>query len=140
MYSYKNLLFIFTILEAIEKIEIYTKKFEDEEEFYYANEQLNFNGVVSLLIAIGEENKKIDEQIKNDYPFEWREISKMRDKISHNYRGVSPFVVWDIIKNHLLDYKKLLVEILPNIEEFEEALDDALNSSYYTHLNYLKNV
>jgi len=139
MYSDKNLIYIFTILEAIEKILIYTKDFEDEDEFYKSDDQLYFNAVVNLLIAIGEENKKIDEQIKKDYPFVWSDISKMRDKISHNYRGVSPYSVWDIVKNSLLDYKELLIKIVPKVEDFNNALDDAIESNYYSHLKYLKN-
>ncbi|MDK9693682.1 MAG: DUF86 domain-containing protein, partial [Sulfurimonas sp.] len=133
-----NLIYIFTILESIEKINLYTKDLTDDEEFYYANNQMNFNAVVSLLIAIGEENKKIDQQIKDDHTFSWNDISKMRDKISHNYRGINPYMVWDIIKNSLGDYQNILREILPKIDQYEEALDDALNSNFYTHLEYLK--
>lgn len=138
MYSDNNLIYIFTILESIEKINLYTKDLTDDEEFYYANNQMNFNAVVSLLIAIGEENKKIDQQIKNNYTFNWNDISKMRDKISHNYRGINPYMVWDIIKNSLGEYQNILKGILPNIDQFEEALGDALNSNFYTHLEYLK--
>jgi len=140
MYNDNNLIYIFTILEAIEKISIYCADFEDEEEFYSSNEQLNFNAVVNLLIAIGEENKKIDTQIKDDYNFTWKDISKMRDKISHNYRGVSPYIVWDIIINFLPLYKKILLDILPNIKDFNDALSDALDSKFYTHLSYLNDL
>ena len=138
MYSDNNLIYVFTILESIEKINLYTKDLGDDEEFYYANNQMNFNAVVGLLIAIGEENKKIDQQIKDDYAFNWNDISKMRDKISHNYRGINPYMVWDIIKNSLGEYQNILREILPKINQYEEALDDALNSNFYTHLKYLK--
>ena len=139
MYSDKNLIYIFTILEAIEKLFIYTENFQDDEEFYESENQLYFNAVTNLLIAIGEENKKIDEKIKKDYSFSWNDISKMRDKISHNYRGISPYIVWDIIKSSLESYKNVLIEILPNIEDYEESLNEALNSGYYKHLCYLKN-
>ena len=138
MYSDNNLIYIFTILEAIEKINLYSKQCSDEEEFYYVNEQMNFNAVVNLLIAIGEENKKIEQKIKDDFPFYWNDISRMRDKISHNYRGVNPYMVWDIIKNPLQEYKQILIQILPNVQDFEEALKDALDSKFYTHLEYLK--
>ena len=140
MYSQNNLIHIFTILEAIEKINIYCKDFEDDEELYTANDQLNFNAVVNLLIAIGEENKKIDNDIKVNYDFYWKDISKMRDKISHNYRGVSPYIVWDIIQNFLPEYKKVLLQVLPNIEDFQEALKDTLDSKFYTHLEYLNKI
>lgn len=139
MYSDKNLIYIFTILEAIEKIFIYTKNFQDDEDFYESENQLYFNAVTNLLIAIGEENKKIDEEIKKDYSFFWNDISKMRDKISHNYRGISPYIVWDIIKNSLQNYKNTLIQVIPNIEDYEESLTEALKSNYYKHLHYLKN-
>lgn len=140
MYSDKNLVYIFTILEAIEKINIYSKDFDNEEDFYESEDQLYFNAVVNLLISIGEENKKIDEKIKLDYnTFNWIEVSKMRDKISHNYRGVSSYVVWDIIKNSLPNYKKILVEIVVKVDDFKDALKDALDSKYYKHLEYLHN-
>jgi uncharacterized protein with HEPN domain len=138
MYSYNNLIYLFTILEAIEKINIYTQDCTDDEEFYYINDQMNFNAVVSLLIAIGEENKKIQQDIKNDFPFSWSDISKMRDKISHNYRGINPYMVWDIIKNSIPEYKNILLQILPKIDEFNEALDDVLASKFYKHLAYLE--
>jgi len=138
MYSDKNLIYIFTILEAIEKISLYTKEFEDDEAFYYANNQMNFNAVVSLLIAIGEENKKIDSAIKSEIEFTWNDISKMRDKISHNYRGINPYMVWDIIQNPLQVFKQLLISILPKVNDFKEALDDALKSDFYLNLGYLK--
>lgn len=139
MYSDTNLIYIFTILEAIEKINLYTQEFEEDETFYYANNQMNFNAVVSLLIAIGEENKKIDSHIKNDFEFSWNDISKMRDKIPHNYRGVNPYMVWDIIQNPLQEYREILISVLPKVNDYKEALDDALKSEFYIHLVYLKN-
>jgi uncharacterized protein with HEPN domain len=138
MFDSKNLIYIFTILEAIEKIFIYSKNCEDYEDLYYINEQMNFNAIVNLLIAIGEENKKIDSQIKNSFDFDWKSISKMRDKISHNYRGINPYIVWDIIENHLPNYKIILLDILPKVQEFEEALKDVLESEFYKHLEYLQ--
>ncbi len=55
MFESKNMLYILTMLEAIEKVFIYSSGFVDEEEFYDANRQLNFNATVNLLIAIGED-------------------------------------------------------------------------------------
>ena len=138
MYKDTNLIYIFTILEAIEKIKIYIQNFTDDEAFYQANDQMNFNAVVSLLIAIGEENKKIDSKIKSDFEFNWNDISKMRDKISHNYRGINPYMVWDIVKNPLKKYRELLISILSKVDDFNKALSDALESNFYLHLGYLR--
>lgn len=48
------------ILEAIEKLNIYTKSFSSAHDFWFNEEQLNFNASSNLLLAIGEETKKID--------------------------------------------------------------------------------
>ena len=34
--------------------------------------------------------------------------------------------------------QKVLLEILPKIDEFKEALEDALDSDFYAHLTFLK--
>ncbi len=138
MYSSENMTYILTILEAIEKIAYYTEGFEDEEAFFYANRQLNFNATVNLLIAIGEENKKIDERLKTSQKLNWKNISSMRDKISHNYRGVDESIVWDIVRNYLPVLKTLLIEMLPKIEAYQRYIEEALESEYYDELHYLR--
>ena len=138
MFSSKNLTYILTILEAIEKISYYSKDFKDEEEFYFANKQLNFNATVNLLIAIGGENKKIDDNLKTSDAICWKNISAMRDKISHNYRGIDESMVWDIIQNYLPILKNLLIEMLPKIENHQAYIEEALKSQYYEDLIYLK--
>ncbi|MBN2895362.1 MAG: DUF86 domain-containing protein [Campylobacterales bacterium] len=47
-------------------------------------------------MAIGEENKKIDEKLKISTAINWKNLSAMRDKISHDYRGVDEAIVWGI--------------------------------------------
>jgi len=138
MFDIKNLTYILTMLEAIEKIFIYSNNFEDEEDFYHANKQLNFNASVNLLIAIGEENKKIDENLKVSKEINWKNISALRDKISHNYRGIDEYIVWDIIQNYLPKLKIALIKMIPKIEDYKIYLKEALNSEYYEDLKYLE--
>lgn len=38
-----DMMYLLNILESIKKIEIYSKKFSDAEEFFEENNQLNFN-------------------------------------------------------------------------------------------------
>ena len=140
MYDSKNLIYVLTILEAIEKVFYYSGEFNTEEDFFYANKQLNFNATVNLLIAIGEENKKLDDKLKTSEVINWKNISAMRDKISHNYRGIDESMVWDIIQNYLPVLKKLLIEMLPQIEDYKVYINEALNSEYYEDLQYLKNL
>jgi len=137
MFDRKNVLYILTMLEAIEKIFIYSVDFENEEEFYAAEKQLYFNATVNLLIAIGEENKKIDDRLKSSKKLNWNNISAMRDKISHNYRGIDESMVWEIIKDYLPLLKTLLIEMLPKIEESKLYIEEALKTKYYEELHYL---
>lgn len=138
MFDSKNMLHILTILEAIEKIKIYSEAFDNEEAFYHANKQLNFNATVNLLIACGEENKKIDEGLKTSTAINWKNLSAMRDKISHDYRGVDESIVWNIIQEYLPKLKVALIEMIPKIENYELYLKEALNSEYYEDLHYLE--
>jgi len=137
MFSSKNITYILTMLEAIEKVFYYIKDFKDEEEFYYADKQVYFNATVNLLIAIGEENKKIDDGLKISKAIQWKNISAMRDKISHNYRGIDEYMVWNIIIEYLPKLKIALIEMLSNIEDYKLYIKEALSSPYYEDLLYL---
>lgn len=64
MYSNKNILYIVSAISAIEKIVDYTKEFMSADALLKANNQMNFNGTITLLIAIAEETKK---KLKKSY-------------------------------------------------------------------------
>jgi len=138
MFKEKNMLYILTMLESIEKIFIYCKGIKDSKEFFNKNEQLIFNAVINLLIAIGEENKKIDNDLKDNSTINWKDISAMRDKISHNYRGIDEDIVWNILEEYLPKLKTELVKMISQIDNYKTLLDKTLNSHYYKHLEYLK--
>ena len=140
MFDSKNLTYILTMLEAIEKIKLYTKEFNDEESFYFANKQLNFNAVVNLLIVCGEENKKIDKRLKTSKEINWQNVSAMRDKISHDYRGIDESIVWDIVQNYLPKLKKALIKMIPKVENYKLYIKEALKSNYYQEIGYLKTI
>ncbi|MFZ4085829.1 MAG: hypothetical protein ACOYK1_09915, partial [Vampirovibrionia bacterium] len=59
----KNLISSLTILEAIEKILIYSSEYQSYSDFLWANDQKDFNATANLLIAIGEEVKNIDHNL-----------------------------------------------------------------------------
>lgn len=134
----KNLLYVLTILEAIEKIFIYTKDYKTADEFYSAEEQKTFNATVNLLIAIGEESKKIDLDIKVKYPaINWKLLAGLRDKISHDYRGIDPEIILSVVKDDLEILRTTLVLMLKEINIDENILNKLLDSKYFKHLKYL---
>lgn len=113
MYSPKNILYIISSLAAIEKRIIYTKEFNTPLELLEANNQMNFNATNTLLIAIAEETKKIDIQLlKTEYDIQWQNIADMRNILAHDYRGIDPEIVFDVIKNELPKLNTALLNLL----------------------------
>ena len=138
MYSDSNIVHLISILEAIEKCFIYTEGFVDFYEFRWHNDQMNFNACVTLLIAIGEETKNIDEELKNEFPtINWKAIAGMRDKMAHNYRGIDPEITFDIIKESLPELKHTLIQLFSRVSFEDKMLLQALKSEHYKHIGYL---
>ncbi len=139
MYDEKNLIHILTMLECCEKAWVYTKEFKDPIDFIWANEQKELNATISLFIAIGEESKKIDKNLKEAVEFElsWSDIAGLRDKISHDYRGVDGDILWVVIHQDLKKLKDALISMVDLINPQKELLEEFLNTPYYKHLGYL---
>lgn len=138
MYDKKNIAYILTSLEAIEKIFIYTQQIDSAEQFLKANDQLNFNACQTLLMVIGEETKKIEAPLKERYKkIPWSQIAGLRNRIAHNYRSLNPDISFDIIQNYLSELKDCLKEMVFLIEYPREKLEIVVNTEYYKHLKYL---
>ncbi len=74
--------------------------------------------VVRAIEIIGEATKKIPQSFKQKYPgIPWREMAGMRDKVIHEYFGVSPRRVWETVKRDIPSLKPLFEEILKDIEK-----------------------
>jgi len=87
------------ILEAIERIVQYVEN-QSEETFYQSIEKQD--AVIRRLEIIGEAAKKISAETRNQYPnIPWKEMAGMRDVLIHEYFGVSPTIIWNVIKNEL---------------------------------------
>lgn len=73
--------------------------------------------VLRAIEIIGEASKKVPKQTKEDYPeIPWREISGMRDKLVHDYFGIDTKVVWKTAKEDLPNLRKLLKNLLQEID------------------------
>ncbi len=139
MFSDKNLVYILTVLEAIEKLYIYSADFDNAHDFWQYNNQMNYNASTSLLITIGEETKKIDSALKNKFPeIHWKAISDLRNRLAHDYRGTDPDILWQIITEELNTLKQTLIEILSFVSFKKEMLEEALHSEYYKNIQYLR--
>ena len=130
-------MYLISILEAIEKIKIYKNEFTNANDFFEANLQKEFNATLNLLIAIGEEAKKIDDKLKSISGFDWKPIVGLRNFLSHNYRGIDPNIIWDIINNKLNKLKEVCILLVKKTKIKKEQIVTVLDSPYYKNIKYL---
>ena len=137
-FSDKNALYLLTILEAIEKIKIYSNGFDTPESLFEAKDQMPYNGICHLLLAIGEESKKIEISLKETQSFiSWDEIAGLRNRIAHDYRGIDRNIVFQIVKNELETLQRACEKLLEQLSLPKSELQDLLRSTFFMHLQYL---
>ena len=98
---------LLAILDAIEKIERYSKKFGNDDDFYH--DELSFDATMMQFIVIGEMVAKINDTYKDDHTsVPWKEIKNFRNIVAHDYFGIDSTEIWSIIQIHL---PKLKIQI-----------------------------
>lgn len=141
MSQIKNLLYLLTIAECIEKVFVYSNNIHSANDLLWANDQMNFNACTNLLIAIGEDSKKIDTNLKDDFPdFPWTEIAGMRNILAHDYRGIDPEIIFSVIKEYLDDLKKTVIAIIDIVDPDRIYIKEYLESPHYSHIKYLETI
>ena len=108
-------LFLTDIIEAIRKIENYTKGMDFEK---FTADEKTFDAVLRNLEVLGEAVKNIPEEIKGRYPdIEWKSAAGLRDRVIHEYFGVSVRIVWETVTNDLRVFKPFIEKILKDISK-----------------------
>lgn len=139
MYNSRNLSYVCTMLECIEKVFIYSSPFDNVEDFIWANDQQNYNATWGLLLAVGEESKRLESELKAKYKqIPWRNIAGMRDFLAHDYRGIDYDLVYEVIHVNLPELKSVLIDMVSDIDFDSTLLKDVLDSYYYRHIQYLR--
>ena len=136
-----DMLYLLRILEACQKLQLYTANFSNFEEFYFSNNQLEFNACLSQLVQIGDQAKKLSSTLTEKYhQISWPTIRGFRNRIIHEYIGIDTENVFLIIQN---DVPALSNQIIPIISEelkngnFDlEELKIAKTSSYLKHVDF----
>jgi len=103
-------LYLEDIVNSIDNIEKYIEKLllEDLEK-----DQKTFDAVVRNIEIIGEAAKNLPEEYKEkNSEIPWNEIVAMRNKVIHEYFGVSMSVLWQTIKVDLPKLKKQIEKLL----------------------------
>ncbi len=93
-----------SILEAIEKIENYTKEFSTADDFYH--DEKSFDATMMQFVVIGEMISKLDEDFKEKYSnIPWQKVKDFRNIVAHNYFGIDADEIWEIISRKIKPLK-----------------------------------
>jgi len=134
-----DLLHLLNILESCEKIILYSNNYKTVEEFFYANEQLNYNACLTLLSNIGEIINKISNELKEKYKtIEWQKIKDFRNKIAHDYPGLDIYIVYKIIKEDIIILKNKIIEIMK--EGLKKEIFDINEYNISKESSFYKNI
>ncbi|KUK98872.1 MAG: Uncharacterized protein XE10_1953, partial [Methanoculleus marisnigri] len=87
------------ILDAVEKIAIFTREMSYEEFF---EDDKTVYAVTRALEVIGEATKCIPRRVRENCPsLPWSEMTGMRDKLIHAYFGINRAIIWRTIQDDI---------------------------------------
>jgi len=96
----KDFAIIHLMLETLEKIFAYTSDMKNDIDF--ENDKESFDATLMNFIVLGESITKLSDDFKNKYNhIDWRKIYAFRNVLAHDYFGILPEEVWEIIQRHL---------------------------------------
>ncbi len=98
------------ILESVEIILNYT---EHKTEFDFVNDVMLQDAVIRRFEIIGEAASRISAAFKAGSPqIQWRLMKEMRNKLAHEYFGVSVVTVYSTIKQDLPLLKQQIEDLV----------------------------
>lgn len=98
------------MLETVNKIFRFTSDLNNSDEF--ENDIESFDATIMNFIVLGESISKLSNAIKETHShINWRKIYAFRNVLAHDYFGILPAEVWEIIKKDLPQLKQDLSEI-----------------------------
>ena len=105
---------LLAILEAVTKIEEFTKGVVSAAEYYET--QIVLDATLMNFIVIGEMVDRISVDLKERYSdVDWQKIKDFRNIVAHDYLGIDAEEVWQIIQNHLpklrTDIERIIAEL-----------------------------
>jgi len=123
-------MFIFDIYIAILKIEDTTSKFDNVQDLLYSYH--HWDSVIREFEIIGEASKYLLKS--NLLDKKYQKVVDFRNIITHEYFGIEPNEIWDVIYNNLESFKKVIFELLQGIKQ---PLKDELIEAFMEDNKYL---
>ena len=102
---------LLSLIEAIEKIELYSQDFSNADDFYH--DQKSFDASMMQFVVIGEVISRLNEEFKNQHSeIPWQKIKDFRNIIAHDYFGIDADEIWDIIQSKLIPLKRDIIALV----------------------------
>lgn len=102
------------ILEAIDRIQEYTKDVQTQEEL--ENDPMRKHATIYNVQIIGEAIYKLSVDFKASHPnTPWRMIEKSRHILVHDYYQVEISILWSIVKEDIDTLKKQIQEYIKEL-------------------------
>jgi uncharacterized protein with HEPN domain len=99
--------------DIVESIEIILTYIGNKTDFEFSRDLMLQDAVIRRFEIIGEAASKISEKIKNGNPtVQWRLMKEMRNKLIHEYFGVSAVTIYSTIKFDLPILKEQLNNLI----------------------------
>jgi uncharacterized protein with HEPN domain len=74
---------------------------------------MRYYAVIRCLEIIGGAVRQLPEDFKQKYSnIEWRKIVDLRNILIHEYFGIEPEIIWDIVKNKIPPLKAFIRMLL----------------------------
>ncbi|MCB9138821.1 MAG: DUF86 domain-containing protein [Caldilineaceae bacterium] len=103
------------ILIAIDRIERRFQGIEESDDFVISDEGIDrLDGIAMMLIAIGEQVKRLDgsteANLEDVYPeIDWKGVKGIRDILSHHYFSADAEIIFDVCQNKIGDLKRVVL-------------------------------
>ena len=105
------------ILDAMDKAEEFTNGLDLHT--FTADNKTSF-AVIRCLEIIGEAARKVPVNLRRRFAdIPWQSLAGMRDKLIHDYAGVSLEVVWRTVKEDIPAVRPMLIGVLEKMQAEE---------------------
>lgn len=112
----KEYISLIKMIEYIEKATKYTEGYTFEE---FCNDEKTIDATVFSISQIGELVKNISKETMQKYSLiEWNMIKGLRNRIVHDYEGISLKSIWYVLNNDVKQLKDDIQKII-NSEKIE---------------------
>lgn len=100
------------MIEYIDKALKYTKDYSYEQ---FCKDEKTIDATVFAISQIGELVKNISKETMKKYSnIEWNMIKGLRNRIVHDYDGISLKSIWFVLENDLVQLKEDIQRIIDN--------------------------